>query len=358
MSLCRARARWALAFCFAFAAIRASDAQDTVVSKALPPVETHGFIQVYYRDNDPVTKDGFRLRKADLKFNGFISPRLAWRISFDAGKALALNTTQTQISDTATLTGASVDQRSRMLQDAALTMRVNDYLALDIGQQIVPLSLEGTISSSKVETIERTLFIAERSRAVGLGDVRDIGVSANGLVFEGLEYHVGVFNEAGDGAGSTTDANDQKTVMARVTYHVPAVPGLQLGGSGGYQPGPGTVYRQRAGSEVEFVRPWYTLRTETMAARDGALRRFGWYGLGVLRPIPGVQLSARYDYWDRDIGAENVLSNALQKEITGGASYAFDATAKVAFNLVHQTFPNVPSIPKRVFGLLAFQAVW
>lgn len=358
MSLFRARARLALALGLSFVAVRAGGAQDTVVSKSLPPIETHGFIQVYYRDNDPVTKDGFRLRKADLKFNGLISPRLAWRISFDAGKALALNTSQTQVGDTQALSGASADQRSRMLQDAALTMRLNDFVTLDIGQQIVPLSLEGTISSSKVETIERTLFIAERSRAVGLGDVRDIGVSANGLLAQGLEYHVGLFNEAGDGAGSTTDANDQKTVMARVAYHVPSVQGLQIGGSGGYQPGPGNVYRQRVASEVQFVRPWYTLRAETMAAQDGTLRRFGWYGLGVVRPAPGVQFSARYDTWDRDLSADNGLTNALQKEVTGGASYAFDGTAKIVFNLVYQTFPNVPSVPTTVFGLFAFQAVW
>src|SRR5438445_12012729 len=100
MSPFRARARWALALGLSFVAVRASGAQDTVVSKLLPPVETHGFIQVYYRDNDPVTKDGFRLRKADLKFNGLISPRLAWRVSFDAGKALALGTPPTHIADT------------------------------------------------------------------------------------------------------------------------------------------------------------------------------------------------------------------------------------------------------------------
>src|SRR5205814_7470015 len=102
----------------------------------------------------------------------------------------------------------SVDERSRILQDAALTYFVNRQLQLDVGQQIVPLSYEGKIPSSEVETIERVLFISERSRAVGLGDVRDVGASANGNV-SFVEYHLGVFNEAGDGAG-TTDLNDQK----------------------------------------------------------------------------------------------------------------------------------------------------
>lgn len=355
MSLFRARAPWALALGLSMAGARTTIAQDTVVAKSLPPIETHGFIQVYYRDNDPVTKDGYRLRKADIKFNGFISPRLTWRVSFDAGKALAITTTTA--GETPNLTGVSVDQKSRMLQDAALTFKANQWLALDIGQQVVPLSLEGTIATANVETIERTLFISERSRAVGLGDVRDIGVSANGLI-DGLEYHVGLFNEAGDDGGSQTDFNDQKTVMARIVYHIPTFPSLQFGSSGGYQPGPGVVYRQRVGSEIQYKTPKVTFRTETMNARDGILTRFGWYGLAVYRPVPVWQFSARYDYWDRDLTGENVLANALQKEIVAGGSYSFDQTARVALNAVYQRFPNVPTVPTRVFGLLAFQAVW
>jgi len=296
------------------------------------------------------------LRKADLKFNGFISPRITWRVSFDAGKVLNLVETTTKIGDSLAITQASVDQRTRMLQDAALTMKLNPYVALDIGQQILPLSLEGTVSTANVETIERTLFISEKSRAIALGDIRDIGVSANGF-YKGLEYHGGLFNEAGDAAG-TTDPNDQKTLMARVAYHFPLLPSLQIGTSGGYQPGPGIVYRQRVGSEIQFKNPTYTFRTETMTARDGALRRFGWYALGAYRPDTKWQFAARYDYWDKDITGENVFNNALQKQIVGGGSYAFDQTAKVAANLIYQRFPNVPSIPTRVFGIVAFQAVW
>jgi len=147
-------------------------AQDSTAARALPPVEIHGFVQTYYRSGDPTVKDGFRLRKADLKFSGVLSSRLRWRISFDAAKALALTKTVVDVQDSLVLTDAGVDQRSRILQDAALTYSANKALSIDVGQQIVPLSLEGTISTSAVETIERTMFIIERSRAVGLGDIR------------------------------------------------------------------------------------------------------------------------------------------------------------------------------------------
>jgi len=163
-------------------------------------MEIHGFIQVYYRTGDPLTKDGYRLRKGDLKFSGQVSPNIRWRVGFDAAKVLQLTKTSAPINDTLALLDVALDQRTRILQDAALTWIPNRYLAVDIGQQIVPLSLEGTISTSKVETVERTMFIVERSRATGLGDVRDIGVSANGTLPQGLEYHIGMFNETGESA--------------------------------------------------------------------------------------------------------------------------------------------------------------
>src|SRR3954470_16380714 len=94
-------------------------AQDSTIVRALPPIENHGFIQVYYRLHDPLIKDGYRLRKADFKFNGVLSPRLRWRITFDAAKALALTSTSGQVRDTTVLTGVAIDQKSRILQDAA-----------------------------------------------------------------------------------------------------------------------------------------------------------------------------------------------------------------------------------------------
>src|SRR5437660_1032121 len=75
----------------AASAVSAAGAQDSTTAAALPPMENHGFIQVYYRTGDPLIRDGYRLRKADFKFNGVLSPKLRWRISFDAAKALALN---------------------------------------------------------------------------------------------------------------------------------------------------------------------------------------------------------------------------------------------------------------------------
>ena len=193
------RARWALiTIASCLLAGRATAQQDSVAMPA-PTLDltfrVHGYIQVYYRAGDPLTKDRFRLQETDLKFDGDVSPRLKWRVTFDAGKLLTLNTKATEISDTVALSDAAVDQKSKLLQDAALTYFINRNLNFDIGQQVIPMSLEGKIQSSQVETIERNLFTSGRSRAVGLADVRDVGVTANGFALNTIEFHAGVFNE-------------------------------------------------------------------------------------------------------------------------------------------------------------------
>jgi hypothetical protein len=332
-------------------------AQDSTGGHVALSFQLHGFVQVYYRDGDPTAKDGFRLRKADLKFSGDLSPRLRWRISFDASKSLTITKTVTDIGDSLALSDVAIDQRSRMVQDAALTYSFNRSLVLDIGQQIIPLSLEGTIPTAQVETIERTMFIVERSRAIGLGDIRDIGVSANGRTLGAVEYHIGVFNETGEGAG-TVDVNQQKAIMGRIAIHPAALPSFQFGGSGGFEGGPIKQRRERAGGEIQYRDTRLTVRTEAMGARDGNLRRFGWYGLSALRPTTHLQFVARYDSWDRDLSHDVSIFDATERQMTVGASYLLDASTKVAFNVIRQTFPNVSNPRSGTVLLAAFQAVW
>jgi len=344
----------AAAVAFASTAPTLVQAQDT--TRAIP-VAIHGFLLTTYRTADPLVIDGFRLRKADLKFSGPVSPKLNWRLSFDAAKVLTLNKTLSEFGDSVALSDAAIDQRTRMLQDAALTYVVYRNLTVDVGQQIIPLGLEGTYPTAQIETIERTLFAIERSRAVGLGDVRDIGVSANGTFASNIvEYHVGTFNETGEGAG-TVDVNPQKAVVGRVAFH--PLPTVQFGGSGGFQGGPTKQRRERAGGEFQVKTNEITVRSEVMSARDGLLHRLGWYGLGAYRPTARLQLVGRYDWWDRDRTAEAILQNAVQTQVVAGASYLFDGTVgKFAVNVVRQSFPNVTTVKNATFLLAGFSGVW
>lgn len=344
----------AAAVAFASTAFSPARAQDT--TRAIP-VAIHGFVLTTYRTDDPLVIDGFRLRKADLKFSGPVSPKLNWRLSFDAAKVLTLNKTISEFGDSLALSDAAIDQRTRMLQDAALTYIANRNLTVDVGNQIIPLGLEGTYPTAQIETIERTLFVAERSRAAGLGDVRDIGVSANGTFASNVvEYHVGAFNETGESGGST-DANQQKAVVGRFAIH--PVPAVQFGGTGAFEGGPAKQRRERAGGEFQVKTNEITVRTEVMSARDGLLHRLGWYGLGAYRPTARLQLVGRYDWWDRDRSAEAILQNAVQTQIVAGASYLFEGTVgKVALNVVRQTFPNVTTVKNATFLLAGFSGVW
>jgi hypothetical protein len=358
----RARSRWAPVLIVSGLLIGGLEgsvaAQDSTGAHAVLPVEVHGFLEVYYRADDPTTKDGYRLRKADLKFSGDVSPHLRWRVTFDASKALTVNKTISEVGDSIALSDAAIDQRTRMLQDAALTLALKHSTSLDIGQQIIPLSLEGTISTANVETIERTMFIVERSRAVGLGDIRDIGVSANGNWAKVLEYHAGVFNETGEAQG-TTDPNPQKAFMGRFAVHVPMLPGFQVGGSGGFQGGALSAQRERLGTEVQYRDSRVTLRAETMAARDAQLRRFGWYTLAAVRPTPLLQFVARYDAWDRDRLHEASVVDGFERQIVFGGSYLIDGTAaRFVANVVRQSFPNVANAGNGTFLLVAFEASW
>jgi len=96
-----------------------------------------------------------------------------------------------------------------------------------------------------------------------------------------------------------------------------------------------------------------------MSARDGALHRFGWYTLGAYRPNNEFQLVTRFDSWDRDLEHETGLTDALERQLTVGASYQLDGgVAKFAVNLIRQTFPNVQSPPAATFVLIAFQSVF
>lgn len=358
--------RWAVALAIfvsvAGIGARTAGAQDSTAAAAhpipLPPVDISGFVQVHYRSGDPLNKDGYRVRKADIKFTGSLSEHVKWRFSADAAKALSLQSTTEKISDTTTLSGVAVDQKSRMLQEAAVTYYANKSFQVDIGQQLVPLSFEGWIPLSHLETIERANFIADKSRAVALGYIFDLGTTVNGVTPVGLEYHAGVFNEMGDDQGST-DQNDQKAVVGRLDYHIPLVPGLTVGGGGGWEPGTFLQKKQRLGTEAQYKFGRYTLRGETMAARDGSLRRFGWYGLGAVQATSRLLFSARYDTWDKDVTAENTFNNALERSILVGANYAVDGTpGKIAVNLIHQSFPNISTVRTATFILFAFQAAW
>jgi len=346
--------------------LKAQDSSSTAHAPAndaaasAPPVQIDGLLQIWYLDGHTITNahDTYRIRRADIKLSGVISPRVRWRVSLDGAKLLNLNKATTVASDTTVVKDVSVDQRSRLLQEASINVAVLPTLRVDVGQQIIPLSYEGVTAASQIETIERTMFIAERGRGGGISDVRDIGAEARGSTIGGyVDYQLGLFNEFGESQNST-DQNDQKAAIGRVALHVPFLPTLQLGASGGAQGGAVPQRHERAGGEAQFRNRWVTLRSELMGARDGTFRRLGYYGLGAVRPRNDVEIVVRWDYWDPDLHNETGPLDAAEREMVGGASYYLDAgTTRLAANVVRSTFPS-GRIPSSTMILLALQVVW
>ena len=326
-----------------------------------PAVQINGLLQVWYLDGHTITSahDSYRIRRADVKLSGIISPRVRWRISLDGAKLLNLNKTNTVAADSSVLEDVAIDQRSRILQEASINVTLAPSVRVDVGQQIIPLSYEGITAASQIETIERTMFIAERSRGGGISDVRDIGAEVRGSVADNhVDYQLGVFNEFGETQNST-DQNDQKATIGRLAFRVPGLAALQLGTSGGFEGGPlPQQRRERAGGEGQFRNRWLTLRGEVMGARDGTLRRLGYYGLGAFRPTPDVELVGRWDYWDPDLHNESGPVNVAEREIVAGASYFIEGGAtRLAANVVRSTFPS-GIVRASTLLLFSLQVVW
>jgi hypothetical protein len=106
---------------------------DSTAAHLNGPPDIRVFLQLYYRTGDPLNKDGFRMRKADIKFSGSLSPNLKWRLSFDAAKQLTLQTSSTDINDTLALNSAAIDQKTRLLQEAAMSYTFNKAATIDVG---------------------------------------------------------------------------------------------------------------------------------------------------------------------------------------------------------------------------------
>jgi hypothetical protein len=357
----------AAALLLSAAALGAQDTASTASKADRPPaqeapaVQIDGLLQVWYYDGHTITTphDSYRIRRADVRFSGIISSRVRWRLSFDGAKLLTLAKTTTTVDDSTALKDVTLDERTRILQEASINVAIVPAVRLDVGQQIIPLSLEGIIAASQIETIERAMFIAERNRGGGLGDVRDIGAAARGTVAAGnIDYQVGLFNEMGE-SQNNTDQNDQKAAIGRVALRMPMLQNLQFGASGGFEGGPvPEQHRERAGGEALFRTLLLTVRGEVMGGRDGTTRRLGYYGLGAVRPAPSLELVARYDVWDPDLHNESGPTNVAEHEVVGGVNYFIDGGAtRLAANIIRSTFPS-RKVPSSTQLLLALQVAW
>jgi len=301
-----------------------------------------GLVQGWFTTGSGVTNT-FRLRRTELKLTGELNPRTRWTMMVDPAKTLNVANSYTTIDGTRVVSDSAVNQGGRMLQDAFISLAYSPSFSVELGQQRLPFGSEGTQSASRLDTMERALYMSDRARGGSYGDVRDLGVIARGQLAHGrLEYSGGLFNGLGESMNDV-DRNDQKAIAGRLVAR-PGLTGLQVGGS--YARGAltslDTGRRDRSGVEIGYARGRYGFRSEFVAGWDGAIPRRGYYAQGTARLTARLQAVVRQDVWDPDTRNEATAATVTETDWVTGLN--FQPTAQkvlLQVNYAHKAFMSV-----------------
>ena len=347
----------------------AANRSQAVTAKAIPtppPVIESGFgkvrfdglLQAWYSAGSK-TQNTFRFRRAEMKFSGEINPDVRWTIMIDPAKSLSLSQTTKVIDGVPVVTGVSINQSSRMLQDAFISLGYLKNVNVDIGQFKIPLTLEGLQSSSALDTVERALFMSDRSRGGGLGDIRDFGIQFSGPLGKSIDYRIGVFNGTGENQ-NTPDSNQDKAIIGRFVVHPSFIKGLQIGASGAFSNSNRITNprRDRAGGEVLYTAGKFKFKAEVMGGVDGELHRLGYYTHVGYRITPKIEAIFRIDGFDPDRRGETDSKNVSERDYVSGFNYYITENHfKFQFNYIRKTFNNGIQPSKNLF-LANVQTSW
>jgi phosphate-selective porin len=308
-------------------------------------VTFNGLVQAWYAAGNEGFRDTFRIRRSELYFNGRITEKARWQIMLDPSKALALDAG-----------AAAVNPSTRVLQNAVVTFDAGPGTQVSVGQFKLPLGLEGRQSSGRLDTVERALFASDRARGGALADVRDIGILARWSSGTAVEVQAGVFNGVAE-TQNDVDGNDQKAVAGSIAWRPRR--GLHLGASGAWGNGRGDrPRRDRAGAEVELVRGPFTVRSELMAGRDGAVERMGAYGHLGYRLTPRLEAVFRLDQWDPDTRSDATAATVGERDYVLGMNVFLSRhNLKLQASYLRKTFRE-GVLPSRGVVLLNTQTFW
>lgn len=338
---------------------KTSDVKRYDIKAGSGRIKFDGLLQAWFAGGNGGLRDTFRVRRAELKFTGEVTPEVRWTIMIDPSKALSLNNTFTTVDGVTVVKDTGVNQAGRVLQDAYITLTYLKRMNINIGQFKVPLSLEGLQSSAGLDTVERALFVSDRARGGAFGDIRDLGVMAYGALTPRVDYQIGFFNGSGENQNDV-DKNDQKAVAGRLVVRPSFFKGLQIGGSGVWGNGgrADRPRRDRAGGELLLVRNGVTLKSEIMTGVDGDLHRRGYYGHFGYRLKPKFEGIFRFDSWDPDLRREVNPSNVTEHDYIAGFNYYVkENQVKLQFNYLHKTFSH-DILASRNVWLLNLQTSW
>jgi hypothetical protein len=336
-----------------------ADKPQNTVEAGFGKVRFNGLIQAWYAGGNEGFNDTFRMRRAELKFTGDLLPKVRWTVMFDLAKVLSLNTTPTVINGTPVIRDVSVNQVNRIFQEAYVTLSYFKRANVNFGQFKLPISQEALQSSSALDTVERALFLTDRGRGGGLGDVREFGVMLFGPLSSEIDYQFGVFNGSGE-TQNDLDRSDQKAIAGRIVYRPKFIKGLQIGTSGVWGNGdrPNNPRRDRLGGELVYQRDKFRFKTEYMIGVDSDIHRRGFYVHVGYRFLPKFEAIFRIDSFDPDTRREINSTNLAEYDYIGGINYYIkENNLKLQINYLRKTFTG-SFIPSRNQLLVNLQTSW
>jgi hypothetical protein len=318
-----------------------------------------GLVQGWYTASSAGTADTFRLRRGEIKLGGEVNRRVRWDLVIDGAKPLSVSNSYVNVDGQRVMSDTSLGQSGRMMQDAFMTLTHSPAFAVAVGQQKLPLAMEGVQSSSRLETVERALFMSDKGRGGSYGDIRDFGVTAKGKIAKGqIEYSGGVFNGFGE-TQNDVDRDGQKPFMGRLVARPLAVKGLAFGSSYGRTMAHAGLptRRDRLGVDASFARGRLLVASELMTGHDGVLARKGYYTHATYRIVRDIDAVFRADTFDPDTTTDTTTANVAERDWLGGINWRLAGpSAVVQMNYVRKTFLDVQ--PSRHVLLANVQTAW
>ena len=287
----------------------------------------------------------FRLRRAEIKLNGKITPDWGFEVMLDPSKSQ--NFTGTAGTD------------GKILQDLAVTYLGVAGQEFSLGQKKIVITEEGVRSSSELDFAER----AQVTRA--FSDVRQTGFFYKGEYGENFGGWASITN--GTVANSNSDTNDTVFFAGRFDYK--PIKGMLLGASGGTgATSGGQAHREvtRYGAHFRWdgtadLPLW--IRAEYLVAKDEQaggvyLNRDGFYVSALYTFLGQLQVGARYDTLNNNKDC-TAAAGCRTTMITGGLHYLVkgkNLNLKLDYFNIKQEGRVLSGVPEEKYSQLVLAA--
>lgn len=307
-----------------------AQAADTeLVTAGFGKVKIGGLFQIWTLDDTGAPADtntNFRMRRAEVKINGTVDPKIRWFVMFDPAKSIAVGT------------GAAPGD-NKILQDLGIVYTVMPDFELMVGQFKVITTAEGLDSSGELLFPERA-FVTRN-----YGDRREPGAEIN---YDNKTLQVRIMasngqpnpgnpgtNTSSQASTNVNDNNNAKDVAARIDYKL--LEGLKLGAfynQSAMTTGTGQRWGANVGAEIEKL----NFRAEAVTAKELDIERMGLAADAAYKITDEWQPAFRYETF------QQMTSNEFTADaMTLGINYYLEgkhAKIQLAGTLMHNMNGN------------------